>query len=138
MIRDNPREIEDMDSEVYVIFRLPHLNQQSNQCVESSSNTHNDVLLHRLVHTQLLSGSPNHELNLTGAQRRKALAGRVLELAGDSKLGKGESNVRQDERKKASKRVRDGMTVKQKERDVNSLTEVCVRFLFWTILTLAY
>lgn len=75
---------------------------------------------------------------MTGAQRRKALAGRVLELAGDSKLGKGESNVRQDERKRASKRVRDGMAVKQKERDVKLLTEVCVRCLFWTILKLAY
>lgn len=138
MIRDNSRYIEDVDSEVYVTFRFPHLNQQSNQCAESSSNTHNDVLLHRLVHTQLLSGSHNHELNKTGAQRRKALAGRVLELAGDSKLGKGESNVRQDERKRASKRVRDGMAVKQKERDVKLLTEVCVRCLFWTILKLAY
>jgi hypothetical protein len=62
---------------------------------------------------------------MTAAKRRKALAGRVLELVGDSKLGKGESDVRQDDKKKASKRVRDGMMAKQKERDVKLLTEVC-------------
>ncbi|KAF8517842.1 hypothetical protein JB92DRAFT_3113346 [Gautieria morchelliformis] len=97
---------------------------RSNEDVEKEiSNAHNDALLHRLVHTQLLSGSLNPELGLTAAQRRKALAGRVLELAGDSQLGKGESNVRQEERKKASKGVRDGMVAKQKERDVKSLNE---------------
>ena len=97
-----------------------------------SSNTRNDTLLHRLVHTQLLSGSLNPELTMTAAQRRKAHAGRVLELAGDSKLGKGERNVRQDERNKASKRVRDGIMAKQKEKDINLLNEVCVKHSFQT------
>ncbi|KAF8591448.1 hypothetical protein K439DRAFT_1644149 [Ramaria rubella] len=94
------------------------------QEIESeASNTRNDALLHRLVHTQLLSGSLNPDLNLAPARQRKALAGRVLELADASKLGKGESTVRDDEKKKASKRVRDGMVAKQKEKDAKSLNE---------------
>ncbi|KAH9179892.1 hypothetical protein EDB89DRAFT_527592 [Lactarius sanguifluus] len=80
------------------------------------TNAQNDALLHRLVHTQLLSGSLNPELNLTSAQRKKALEGRVLELAGSSKLGQGEKTVRAKERDKASKRVREGMLEKQKQR----------------------
>ncbi|KAH8999294.1 hypothetical protein EDB92DRAFT_1833452 [Lactarius akahatsu] len=80
------------------------------------TNAQNDALLHRLVHTQLLSGSLNPELNLTSAQRKKALEGRVLELAGTSKLGQGEKTVRAKERDKASKRVREGMVEKQKQR----------------------
>ena len=73
------------------------------------TNIQNDALLHKLVHTQLLSGSLNSGLNLTPAQKRKALEGRVLELAGGVKLGKGESLVREGERKRASKRVRMGL-----------------------------
>ena len=103
-----------------------------------SSNTRNDALLHRLVHTQLLSGSLNPELNMTAAQRRKALAGRVLELAGDSKLGKGERSIRQEERNQASKRVRDGMMAKQKERDVKLLDEVCIRLSYQITISCRY
>ncbi|KAI9466832.1 hypothetical protein BJY52DRAFT_1111475 [Lactarius psammicola] len=80
------------------------------------TNKQNDALLHRLVHTQLLSGSLNPELNLTSAQRKKALEGRILEVAGSSKLGQGEKTVRAKERDKASKRVRGGMLEKQKQR----------------------
>jgi len=80
------------------------------------TNAQNDALLHRLVHTQLLSGSLNPELNLTSAQRKKALEGRILELAGSSKLGQGEKTIRAKERDKASKRVREGMLGKQKQR----------------------
>ncbi|KAI0069090.1 hypothetical protein BV25DRAFT_1925886 [Artomyces pyxidatus] len=83
---------------------------------DERTNTQNDALLHRLVHTQLLSASLNPDLNLTPAQRKKALAGRVLELAGSAKLGKGEKAVRAKERDKAAKRVRDGMLEKQTER----------------------
>ncbi|KAI0307342.1 hypothetical protein B0F90DRAFT_1807964 [Multifurca ochricompacta] len=71
------------------------------------TNAQNDALLHRLVHTQLLSGSLNPELNLTSAQRKKALEGR---------LGQGEKIVRAKERDKASKRVREGILEKQKEK----------------------
>jgi len=87
------------------------------------TNAQNDALLHRLVHTRILSGSLNPELGLTPAQRKKELAGRVLEAAGKSKLGKGESQVRIAERNKAAKRVREGMVAKQKERNQKSLEE---------------
>lgn len=91
---------------------------------ECSTNVQNDALLHRLVHTKLLSGSLNPELDLTPAQRKKALAGRVLEIAGGSKLGKGEKLVREAERNKAAKRVREGLLEKKREREVKELEEV--------------
>lgn len=76
-----------------------------------------------MVHTKLLSGSLNPELNLTGAQRRKALEGRAMELAGKTKVGKGETVVREAERSKAAKQVRMGMIAKQKERGQKELEE---------------
>ena len=88
------------------------------------TNAQNDALLHKLVHTKLLSGSLDPNLDLTPAQRRKALAGRVLELTGSVKLGKGEKQVRDAEKRKASKQVREGLSAKQKERDVQQLEEV--------------
>ncbi|KAJ6599148.1 hypothetical protein DFH09DRAFT_1356256 [Mycena vulgaris] len=90
---------------------------------DERTNAQNDALLHRLVHTKLLSGSLNTELDLTPAQRRKALAGRVLELTGQAKLGKGEKSVREGERNKAAKRVREGMLDKQKDRQKQQLEE---------------
>ncbi|KAF8897455.1 hypothetical protein BD779DRAFT_1667433 [Infundibulicybe gibba] len=87
------------------------------------SNAQNDALLHRLVHTKLLSGSLNPELDSTPAQRRKALAGRVLEAAGGAKLGKGEKSVREAERNKAAKHVRDGIMKKQRDREQQRLVE---------------
>ncbi|KAG2146743.1 hypothetical protein DEU56DRAFT_786186 [Suillus clintonianus] len=90
---------------------------------EDISNAQNDALLHRLVHTKLLSGSLNPELNLTHAQREKALSGRVLELAGKTKLGKGEVAIRAAERNKASKRVREGLSRKKNEREKQELEE---------------
>jgi hypothetical protein len=85
----------------------------------------NDALLHRLVHTKLLSGSLNSELELTPAQRKKALAGRVLEVSGRAKLGKGEKAVHEGERNRAAKRVREGLLDKKKEREKKELEEVC-------------
>ncbi|KAH9947267.1 hypothetical protein B0H21DRAFT_778619 [Amylocystis lapponica] len=87
------------------------------------SNAQNDALLHRLVHTRILSGSLNPDLDLTPAQRKKALAGRVLEAAGKAKLGKGETTVRSVEHKKAAKHVREGMKVKRKERSEKELED---------------
>ena len=92
----------------------------------TSTNAQNDALLHRLVHTQLLSGSLNPELGLTSAQRKKAMEGRILELAGNSKLGQGEKAVRAQERDKASKRVREGLLEKQKQRREKMIQEVIV------------
>ena len=92
------------------------------------TNAQNDAILHKLVHTKLLSGSLSTELELTPSQRRKALAGRVLELTGEAKLGRGERLVREAERNKASKRVREGITNKQKERRIHELEEVTFKF----------
>ena len=93
-----------------------------------STNAQNDALLHKLVHTKILSGSLDPDLDMTPAQRRKALAGRVLEAAGHAKLGKGETAVRAKERNKAAKHVRDGLIAKKKERTQKQLEEV------WTCL----
>ncbi|KAF7331983.1 hypothetical protein MKEN_00078600 [Mycena kentingensis (nom. inval.)] len=97
--------------------------QSSAEDEEDKTNAQNDALLHRLVHTKLLSGSLNEELDMTPAQRKKALAGRVMELAGNAKLGKGEKRVREAERNKASKRVREGLVRKQKETQSKQLEE---------------
>jgi hypothetical protein len=63
---------------------------------------------------------------MTPAHRRKALAGRVLELAEEVKLGKGEKAVREAERNKAGKRVREGLARKQRQREAHDLEEVFV------------
>lgn len=76
------------------------------------------------MHTKLLSGSLNPELDLNHAQRGSALAGRVLELAGEAKLGKGESVFRQEQRNKAAKRIRDGLIRKQGKQEQKALEEV--------------
>ena len=68
------------------------------------------------------------ELELTPSQRRKALAGRILEMTGEAKLGKGEKLVRETERNNASKRVREGISNKQKERSKQELEEVTLKF----------
>jgi hypothetical protein len=78
----------------------------------------------------LLSGSPNTELDLSAAQRRKALAGRVLELSGGARLGNGQKSVTEKERNKAAKRVRAGLIEKQKTRVEQELEEVSIRFTF--------
>ena len=95
----------------------------------TSTNAQNDALLHRLVHTQLLSGSLRPEQSLTSAQRKKAMEGRILELSGGSKLGRGEKMVRAQERDKASKRVREGLLDKQKQRREKLVQEVIVLFV---------
>ncbi|KAF8138572.1 hypothetical protein EV363DRAFT_1153780 [Boletus edulis] len=90
---------------------------------DERTNAQNDALLHRLVHTRLLSGSLNPDLDLNHAQRGRALAGRVLELAGAAKLGKGEGVFRQQQRNKAAKHVRDGLSRKEREQDKKALDE---------------
>ena len=85
------------------------------------------------MHTKLLSGSLSTELDLTPAQRRKALSGRILELTGQVKLGKGERAIRDIEKKKASKQVREGLASKQKERNQQELEEVCSWWVLFKI-----
>jgi len=110
-----------------------HAEELSEDADDEHTNVQNDALLHRLVHTKLLSGSLNSELQLTPAQRKKALAGRVLEVSGGVKLGKGEKVVREAERNKAAKRVREGLLDKKKEREKKELEEV-FRYLFMSSL----
>jgi hypothetical protein len=108
------------------------------QLTWTSTNAQNDALLHRLVHTQLLSGSLNPELDLTSAQRKKAMEGRILELSGSSKLGRGEKVVRAQERDKASKRVREGLLEKQKQRREKMVQEVIVPIPFTNLCSRNY
>ncbi|GJE84692.1 hypothetical protein PsYK624_007680 [Phanerochaete sordida] len=116
-----------MSSKVAKLTQEPIQGEQKDESDEDGdddlTNAQNDKLLHQLVHTKILSGSLDPDLNLTPAQRRKALAGRVLEAAGKAKLGKGENAVRSKERNKAAKHVRDGMVAKQKERREKTLEE---------------
>ncbi|KAJ7276289.1 hypothetical protein B0H12DRAFT_1065912 [Mycena haematopus] len=115
-----------MSSKVSKLREDPGVQQAESSTVEDEeerTNAQNDALLHRLVHTKILSGSLNADLNMTPAHRKKALAGRVLELTGQAKLGKGEKSVREGERNKAAKRVREGMLEKQKERQKQELEE---------------
>ncbi|KAI0921897.1 hypothetical protein AcW1_004248 [Taiwanofungus camphoratus] len=106
------QEIQDSSSE-----------EPSSDKEDELTNAQNDALLHRLVHTHLLSGSTNPDLDMSSAQRKKDLAGRVLEVAGKAKLGKGEGTVRTLEQKRAAKRVREGIALKQKERNQRELEE---------------
>lgn len=116
---DDEEEDRSVPSSLNLTVHLPFLNR---------TNAQNDAILHKLVHTKLLSGSLGTELDLTPSQRRKALAGRVLELAGKAKLGRGEKLVREAEKNRASKRVREGITSKQKERSKQELEEVTSSF----------
>ncbi|KAH6914990.1 hypothetical protein BKA70DRAFT_561643 [Coprinopsis sp. MPI-PUGE-AT-0042] len=89
------------------------------------SNAQNDRMLHKLVHTKLLSGSLDPDLSMAPAQRRKAMEGRILELTGamtgEVKLGKGETKVRREEHNKMGKRVREGIVDKRRERQTVEL-----------------
>lgn len=118
---------DDLEDERCVLFYPCLLRDQAlnTYCTLTRNNVQNDALLRKLVHTQLLSGVANPDLNLTPAQRKKALAGRIQELSGHAKLGKGEKSVRAKERNRASKHIRDGMAEKQAERRAKQLSEVC-------------
>ncbi|EJT97612.1 hypothetical protein DACRYDRAFT_24990 [Dacryopinax primogenitus] len=87
------------------------------------SDLRNDAELHRIIHTQLLSGSLDPMMDLKPSQKKKAMAGRVLEVAGKVKLGAGETDVRKEEHNKASKHIREGIRKKQKERAAQDLEE---------------
>lgn len=81
-------------------------------------------MLHRLIHTQLLEGSLDHNLDMKPAKRRKALAGRVEEAAGSSKIGKGEQAIRRLEHNRSSKTIRDGIKAKKSKIISAKLAEV--------------
>lgn len=102
------------------------------------SNLHNDKILRELIHTKILSGSLRDDLELSPAEKKKALAGRVLELSAAAKLGKGEASVRKEERNKAAKRVRLGLERKLKERNEKALEEVSPRSLLYNTCRLCF
>lgn len=86
-------------------------------------NAKNDKLLHNLVHTQLLPSSLNPEMNSSSAQRRKFMEGRIVELAGGAKLGKGEKLLRKEEQNKHAKHVRDGLVEKHRKKQKQKLED---------------
>jgi len=86
------------------------------------SNVENDALLHKLIHTKLLS-SRSTDANLKPAERRRAIQGRVLELAAGAKLGSGDAAVRLDEHKRAAKKIRLGLERKASEKGAQTLEE---------------
>jgi hypothetical protein len=53
------------------------------------------------------------------------------------KLGKGEKVVRETERNKAAKQVRDGLLAKKKEREKDELEEVREPFIYFSSLASA-
>lgn len=75
-------------------------------------NTRNDVLLHQLVQTRILEPL-DHTDHTKPAHKRKAVEGRVMELTGAVKVGKGEAQLRKCEQNSASKRVREGLAAKE-------------------------
>jgi hypothetical protein len=79
-----------------------------------------------MIHTKLLSGSLDPDLDLTNAKRQKALAGRVEEVAGSSKIGKGEDRVRKAEHNRASKHIRDGIQKKKAKLLAAKVEEVSI------------
>lgn len=83
---------------------------------------HNDRTLFKLIHTKLLTSTSSTDI--PAAQRKKTFEGRVWEVAGAAKLGKGETAVRTAEHNKAPKRIRQGIQDKQAERDKKKLEEV--------------
>lgn len=87
------------------------------------SHTINDNMLQQLIHTRILTSS-NAEFKLKPSQKQKELAGRILEMTGKAKIGKGESLVREAEKKKAIRRIREGMERKRKKRNEKRLEEV--------------
>ena len=77
-----------------------------------------------MIHTQLLEGSLSSDLNMTPAQRRKALAGRIEEVAGSSKIGKGEQSIRKLEHNRSSKKIRDSIKARKDKIIAAKLAEV--------------
>ncbi|CAE6522002.1 unnamed protein product [Rhizoctonia solani] len=87
------------------------------------SNTKNDKLLHELVHSQLLSNPHAFDAKQGSAKRSRTMAGRLLELADDAKLGRGAEALKTKENSRHAKRVRLGLLDKAKQREAKALEE---------------
>ncbi|KAG8762913.1 hypothetical protein FRC11_007145 [Ceratobasidium sp. 423] len=87
------------------------------------SNTKNDKLLHELVHSQLLNNPHAFDAKQGSAKRSRTVAGRLLELADDAKLGRGAEALKTKENSRHAKRVRLGLLDKAKQREAKALEE---------------
>ncbi|KAH7344592.1 hypothetical protein B0J17DRAFT_636004 [Rhizoctonia solani] len=87
------------------------------------SNTKNDKLLHELVHSQLLSNPHAFDAKQGSAKRSRTVAGRLLELADNAKIGRGADALKAKESSRHAKRVRLGLLDKAKQREVKALEE---------------
>ncbi|GAB1518784.1 hypothetical protein RhiTH_001849 [Rhizoctonia solani] len=87
------------------------------------SNSKNDKLLHELVHSQLLSNPHAYDAKQGSAQRSRTVAGRLLELANDAKIGRGTDTLKTKENSRHAKRVRLGLLDKAKQREAKALEE---------------
>ena len=83
----------------------------------------NDTLLQNLIHNQLLNPL-NLDIELKASRKQKAVAGRILELTGRAKTGKGDSVLSRTERNRIPRKIRDGMDRKRRERAVKELRNV--------------
>ncbi|KAG8990238.1 hypothetical protein FRB93_003283 [Tulasnella sp. JGI-2019a] len=121
-----------MSSKVSKIFAQPTAREDgpSKDLDVEESLENNDKALHRLLHTQLLAGSMSTELDLSPAERRRALQGRVLELSGNAKLGDGVKVLRHDYKVHQPKGQRDLLTAKEKKIDTTRRIEAAENGLY--------
>ncbi|KAG8916097.1 hypothetical protein FRC01_003377 [Tulasnella sp. 417] len=76
-----------------------------------------DKELFRLLHTQLLAGTTDSAVHQTNGERRRALQGRVIELAGGAKVGHGLKVLHHQYKVHQPKRTRDIIEKKEKATD---------------------
>ncbi|KAJ1311041.1 hypothetical protein OPQ81_009546 [Rhizoctonia solani] len=90
---------------------------------QEASNARNDKLLHELVHSQLLSNPNAFDPKKGSGKRSRLVAGRLLELADDAKVGRGAEVLKAKENSRHAKRVRLGLMDRAKEREAKALEE---------------
>jgi hypothetical protein len=81
-----------------------------------------------MIHTKLLTGSLNADLDLSPAKSRKAFAGRIEEIANTSAIGLGEELVNKMVNNKAPMRIRNGIRKKEALRKEARVEEVWISF----------
>lgn len=86
-------------------------------------------MLQRFIHTKLLTNITASDDDSTPAQRKRNLIGRVEEVAGQVKVGKGEVLTRTSEQNRFSKPIRDGIREKRAKISAARLAEVIFQFL---------
>lgn len=61
---------------------------------------------------------------MKGSKHKKSIEGRLLEIANAAQVGEGETSVRKEEHKKATRSIREGIKAKRKERIQQKIAEV--------------